>query len=471
MAQMRWPNKYLSVTTLHLDEKNPRLGQETKGRSPREIIQYLFDHDKALEVADSIVTRGYFANEPLLAIPDGRNYVVVEGNRRLAALKALKEPGLLSGSNGRAIERLASQADTEAISKVPVVIAPNRRATDRLLAGRHIGTPVRAWRAENRANFILSKLGEGYSNDQLLEQLGFKFQDIQAARQTMAITGVTYSLNLPDEIRTEIDNRRVKLFSTLERVFDSSVGRMFLKVEPDPEHGFRGTTTKKQFLRAFTHLVTDIVLGNESSRTLNTNKNIRDYFEKRNREAIAVSKKGRFFPEDIIQKRRPAAYKKVPPRKKGKQISQTVLPKDFKVHVGNDRLVDIRRELTRLKRSDFPNAGTVLLRVFLELAIKDYLERTGRLEEMTKELERENKLPRNGVPSMTDLVKEITSVAQEQMNKRDAQKVERALRRDPAAAFSLGDLNTFVHCTDIPSDRDILQFWNRTESLFRLMLE
>lgn len=471
MAQMRWPTKYLSVTTLHLDEKNPRLGQETKRRSPREIIQYLFDHDKALEVADSIVTRGYFANEPLLAIPNGRNYVVVEGNRRLAALKALKEPGLLSGSNGRAIERLARQADTETISKVPVIVAPNRRATDRLLAGRHIGTPVRAWRAENRANFILSKLEEGYSNDQLLEKLGFKFQDIQAARQTMAITGVTYSLDLPDEIRTEIDNRRVKLFSTLERVFDSSVGRMFLKVEPDPEHGFRGTTTKKQFLRAFTHLVTDIVLGNESSRTLNTNKNIRDYFEKRNREAIAVSKKGRFFPEDIIQKRRPAAYKKTPSRKKGKQISQTVLPKDFKVHVGNDRLVDIRRELIRLKRSDFPNAGTVLLRVFFELAIKDYLERTGRLEEMTKELERENKLPRNGVPSMTDLVKEITSVAQEQLNKRDAQKVERALRRDPAAAFSLGDLNTFVHCTDIPSDRDILQFWNRTESLFRLMLE
>ena len=471
MAQMRWPTKYLSVTTLHLDEKNPRLGQETRGRSPREIIQYLFDHDKALEVADSIVTRGYFANEPLLAIPNGRNYVVVEGNRRLAALKALKEPGLLSGSNGRAIERLARQADTDAISKVPVIVAPNRRATDRLLAGRHIGTPVRAWRAENRANFILSKLEEGYSDDQLLEKLGFKFQDIQAARQTMAITTVTYSLDLPDEIRTEIDNRHVKLFSTLERVFDSSVGRMFLKVEPDPEHGFRGTTTKKQFLRAFAHLVTDIVLGKESSRTLNTNENIRDYFEKRNQEAIAVSKKGRFFPEDIIRKRRPAVHKKAPSRKKGKQISQTVLPKNFKIHVGNDRLVDIRRELIRLKRSDFPNAGTVLLRVFLELAIKDYLERTGRLEEMTKELERENKLPRDGVPSMTDLVKEITSVAQEQLNKRDARKVERALRRDPAAAFSLGDLNTFVHCTDIPSDRDILQFWNRTESLFRLMLE
>lgn len=471
MAQTSWPTKFLSITRLHLDEKNPRLGQAATGQTPREIVQYLFDHDKALEIANSIVTRGYFANEPLLAVPDGRNYVVVEGNRRLAALKALREPELLSGSNGRAIERLACRVDLEAISKIPVVIAPDRRATDRLLAGRHIGTPVRAWRAENRANFILSKLNEGYSNDQLQIELGFKPQDIQAARQTKAIVEITYSLDLPDEIKAEIDNRSVKLFSTLERVFESSVGRRYLKIKPDPEHGFRGTTTKAQFLRAFSHLVTDIALGKETSRSLNKNDDIQDYFRKRNRDAIATSKRGRFVPADIIQKRRPATLGKAPPRKKEKRINLTVLPRDFKIHVGSDRLVDIRKELIKLKRNDFPNAGTVLLRVFLELAIIDYLERTGRLEKITKKLRQKNRLPRSGVPSMTDLIKEITSVARGQLSKREADKVERALRRDPAAPFSLGDLNAFVHCTDLPSERDILQFWNRTESLFRFMLE
>ena len=48
------------VAALHLDAKNPRLGRETSARAPREIIQYLFEHDKALEVAQSIATRGYF---------------------------------------------------------------------------------------------------------------------------------------------------------------------------------------------------------------------------------------------------------------------------------------------------------------------------------------------------------------------------------------------------------------------------
>jgi hypothetical protein len=92
MPTYNWSTKPRSVTNLHLDAKNPRLGRETSARAPREIIQYLFDHDKALEVAESIVARGYFPNEPLLAISENDQLVVVEGNRRLAALKALREP-------------------------------------------------------------------------------------------------------------------------------------------------------------------------------------------------------------------------------------------------------------------------------------------------------------------------------------------------------------------------------------------
>ena len=78
-------------------KKTRALEQETTEQTQREIIQYLFDHDKALEIVRSIVTRGYFENEPLLAISERGHYVVVEGNRRLAALKAIKKPELLTG--------------------------------------------------------------------------------------------------------------------------------------------------------------------------------------------------------------------------------------------------------------------------------------------------------------------------------------------------------------------------------------
>jgi hypothetical protein len=476
MAADNWQTKRFSVTGLFLDAKNPRLGRETSKRAPREIIQYLFEHDKALEVAESIATRGYFPNEPLLVIREKDRHVVVEGNRRLAALKALHEPALLEGRLERQIERLARRVtDPELIARVPVIIAPSRRATDRQIAGRHIGTPVLAWQAENRASFILEKLDEGYDNKALLDELGFSAADIQKARQTRAIADMARSLQLPEEVMAKIENPRAKLFTTIERVLDSSAGRDFFKIKSDADHGIRGTTTRVEFARAFSKLVTEVALGKQSSRTLNTNDDIRKYLSSWGADERPQTKQGTFVPSDLIKGRSVASSARksevAVPAKNAKQISKTVLPRDFKVRYGNDRLIDIHRELTKLKRADFPNAGAVLLRVFFELAVMNYLERTGELAKLIEELKAKGKMP-HSTPAMRQIIPVITRIAKRSLSDADATKVEKAMRNDPAAPFTLNDLHAFVHQSgDLPGERDILQFWLRTEPLFRLMLE
>ena len=471
-----WPTTQRAVVNLHLDTKNPRLGRETSNRAPRQIIQYLFDHDKAFEVAQSIVTRGYFPNEPLLAIKEDEHLVVVEGNRRLAALKALREPGLLEGTYQRKVGLLSRQImDPASIAKIPVTIAPSRRATDLQVAGRHIGTPILAWEGENRASFILDKLTEGYTDDQLRDQLRFSTSDIQTARQTRAIADMVRSLDLEEELKAKLDSPRAKVFSTVKRVFDSSAGRRYLMVEPDKDHGLRGSTTKAEFLRGFTKLVTDIALGKASSRTLNTNENIREYFGAWDAQDRPAKKRGSFLPSDIIKGptvASPANKHQASATKKAKAASLTVVPKNFNVRFGNDRLIDIRRELGKLKLPTFPNAGAVLLRVFFELAVLDYLERTGDLSALVEKLEKkeQRKLP-HGTPTMKQLTPEITRLAKAKLRARDAKLVEKALRYDRAAPFSISELHGFVHQADLPSARDIEQFWKRTEPLFRLMLE
>lgn len=470
-----WPTKSISVASLHLDSKNPRLGRETLSRAPREIIQYLFEHDKAVDVAESIASRGYFPNEPLLAVKEDNRYVVVEGNRRLAALKALREPGLLEGSLERKVERLSRRIiDLQPIAKVPVTIAPNRRATDRQIAGRHIGTPVLAWQAENRASFILDKLEEGYDNDELRDELGFSLSDIQRARQTRAIADMARSLDLPEEVKAKLENPRAKLFTTIERVFDSSIGRNYLMVEPNSEHGLRGKTTKKEFIRGFAKIVSDVALGKQSSRTLNTNENIEAYFKSWSPKERPAKKQGSFVPSDVIEGKTVASSKdtkKLPASsKKSKKIFETVLPRDFRIRHGNDRLIDIRNELIILKRKSNPNAGAVLLRVFFELSVLHYLERIGELPKIIKTLKDKGSL-RYGVPTMKQVVPTIIRIAKKNLKTTDALKVEKAIKYDPAAPFSLSELHTFVHQSDLPSERDILQFWSRTEHLFRMMLE
>lgn len=475
MASEIWPTKRAGVPSLHLDAKNPRLGRETTARAPREILQYLFDHDKALDVAESIAKNGFFPNEPLLVVREDEKLVVLEGNRRLAALKALREPGLLEGTKQRQVERLARAiVDPGSIATVSVTVAPSRRATDRQIAARHVGTPVLAWQAENRASFILDKLEEGYDNDELRDQLSFTLADIQAARQTRAVADMARSLDLPEELKAKLDNPRAKVFTTLERIFNSSVGREYLGVEKDAEHGLRGTTAGAEFVKGFTKLVTDIALGKQSSRTLNKNEDIRAYFDSWNPAERPRKGHGTFVPSQLI-KGKSAASPSKPTQgsrsKKSRQETKTVLPRDLKVRFGNDRLTDIRSELTKLRRDTFPNAGAVLLRVFFELAVTNYLERTGELANVITALGGKGKLP-FGTPTMKQLMPTILKIAKAKFSQSDALRVEKAIRYDAAAPFTVSDLHAFVHqSTDLPSPRDIWQFWLRTEPLFRLMLE
>src|SRR5207237_203656 len=120
--------------------------------------------------------------------------------------------------------------------------------------------------------------------------------------------------------------------------------------------------------------------------------------------------------------------------KNSKQESGTVLPRDLKVRVTNERLIDIRRELIKLKRKDFPNAGAVLLRVFFEVAVIDYLERCGELSGIIARIETKEgrKLP-FGVPTLKQLVPEITRIARKHLAASEAIKVEKAVRYDPSA--------------------------------------
>lgn len=472
MPAKEWGTAPRAVKSLQLDGLNPRLPEDT-GRSPREIIQHLFDNDKALELAASIATRGFFPNEPLLAIEEGGRTTVVEGNRRLAALKALLDPTLVDGPDRKTLEKLKTKLGTDgAVRSVPVTTAPNRRATDPQIAGRHVGTPVLAWEAENRARFILAKLAEGYDDAALEDQLGFSASDVQKARQTKAIADMARSLDLSEATKAKLENPRAQVFSTIGRVFDSTVGRKFLGVEPDQQDGLRGTSPPAHFKPVFKKLVEDVVEGRASSRKLNTNENIASYFS--DAGVKPASTKGRFSPTDIVSGKggttTSAKAARIAPVKHTKKDSTRVLPRNFRVLFGTRRLKAIREELVALDRDEFPNAGAVLLRVFLELSIEHYLDKTGELKKLKAELDDKKKL-RYGRVELQHMIGRVVGIAKTKLEARAATSVEKALKYDAAAPFSIRELHDFVHSEDQPNPRDIKTFWLRTEPLFRLMLE
>jgi len=86
--------EYLEADNLEFDTKNPRLVEFgfTKKTPQKEIIETLWEEMAIDEIIMSIKASGFFKNEPLIAVKEEGKFVVIEGNRRLTAVKAISHP-------------------------------------------------------------------------------------------------------------------------------------------------------------------------------------------------------------------------------------------------------------------------------------------------------------------------------------------------------------------------------------------
>ena len=90
------PSIDLLVDQLLLDTNNPRIRDAHK---QRDALQKVIEDqgDKLAVLAESIARNGLNPVDRLLVVADSKNnYVVLEGNRRAAALKILSNPAVLT---------------------------------------------------------------------------------------------------------------------------------------------------------------------------------------------------------------------------------------------------------------------------------------------------------------------------------------------------------------------------------------
>lgn len=94
--QKRSTLKYVKLDDLKLDINNPRFGELYNGSKKEEdLIEYLLYEEAAEEIAAAIVKKNEFYEDKALWViknSDGK-YIVRDGNRRCAAVKALQIPG------------------------------------------------------------------------------------------------------------------------------------------------------------------------------------------------------------------------------------------------------------------------------------------------------------------------------------------------------------------------------------------
>lgn len=136
---------------LKLDRRNPRFGL-SEASSETEALKFLLETADLKELWNSIAERGFEKFEPLVATEEGNELIVLEGNRRLAAVKLLLDPSLLEKEAPRRRVPSIPAEKLETCRKLPVVIVKDREAAAGYIGFKHVNGPAR-WSSLAKARF------------------------------------------------------------------------------------------------------------------------------------------------------------------------------------------------------------------------------------------------------------------------------------------------------------------------------
>lgn len=460
MNYQDWPIKSLSVTNLHLDPSNPRLATSVKRLPQPDLIAELLLHEHVIDLARDISRLGFFPNEPLVAIKDGANTVVVEGNRRLAALKILLNPELAPPEYRSRLSPLISKGKPVP-EKIGVIIAPSRNDAVPLIIARHKGKPVEAWTPIQQARFILDRVEAGLSIDDVADETGLERSEIVKSVRDAKLYDVVRSLELPSNVQPKVSDPHAFPFTTLRRLMDMSSVQKAFKVKADEKAGFRTTLGADRFKRALLKIVTDIAEGNVTSRNVNTAEEVDEYLK-----TIFPKTKGdsdhkgdtEVSADDMVD---PAKIKPVPSRRGRKAtnksgVSKTLVPKSYRVEIEDDRILAIVDELKRLSLSSFPNAIAITFRSLIEMAVTRYLQEAGELQKIIAKQSKGSPKKPDWTPTLRQQLVHIQQEASIPITPEGRKALGKFLS-DTKDSLTLDVMNWFTHNRYIPPTADQLR--------------
>ncbi|KKB98294.1 hypothetical protein [Mycolicibacter arupensis] len=262
-AAAQWPIIEVSLDDLRLDVGNVRL---TSGDlEEADIASYLAEAEDLVGLARDLLRDGYIDNEIPIVVEEDGGYVVMEANRRIAALKAIHDPMIL-GRHAAQLERhLTRYPGTATPTVVRVMVAPSREAAQPVLARLHTGQPKRSWIREQQAIFYHARLSDTVTVDDLRarypREAGKIVSFIRMGEMRELIRGVRYD---DSDLEGFVKSSQLKMTS-LEYAYERPRIRALLGLEFDDQG-----LLKSRRLTSGQHRGLMYLLGRFKDGTLNT---------------------------------------------------------------------------------------------------------------------------------------------------------------------------------------------------------
>lgn len=145
-------SSYMRVSELNFDLSNPRLVEYDLGNNPTdfEVIELLWQVMDVRELVLSIQASGFFYHEPLIVAQENDKNIVIEGNRRLAAVKLLLDSDLALSL--KLDIPTISKEEKAALQTLPVLVDSRENAW-RYLGFKHVNGPAK-WSSFAKSQYI-----------------------------------------------------------------------------------------------------------------------------------------------------------------------------------------------------------------------------------------------------------------------------------------------------------------------------
>lgn len=358
-----WPKKSINVVDLFLDSENIRLDVSPK-LSQEALINDLFTNENAFQILESIAIDGFFPDEIPVVIEKDDKVIVIDGNRRVSALKALMRPEIVPHKE-KTIKELI-KANGPSPRKIDVVVAPSREAVQNLLANKHTQNTKRPWRPLRQAYFYKAQLEGGKSVQNLRDD--YPNVDISKFLRLINVHKIAKSINYETEpINEKVARERSFPATTIERLYNAPSVRRFLGFEFSKDGELKIEIERKEFEKGFRKIITDVVEKNVDSRTLNTEQGIKEYLKNFPKvDTPNKTKTGTLLSSKNFKEIETPTTKR----------SSKLAPKDIEFTLKAPAVRRMLQELQKITYRQLPNASHDLLRSFLECALKAYFEQT-----------------------------------------------------------------------------------------------
>lgn len=481
-----WLNKKTprSVDLLKLWPENPRLNPEEKHIQLSDFADDLTfeDADKKqfFKLLKSIAEDGFIPADPVVVWKNEENdkYYVAEGNRRVLALKLLREPQKAPKSIRGFVRTQSGRIDKKSIEKIQVNVAPNFEDAEWYINQRNSTSSLQQnWSRVQQQRWI-SELYEKYNGD--IEKITSITKMTQGELESFIrilkikdlVKDEVVKSKLSDEEYSNATSYKFPI-TILERFFSNKDVKE--KWGIDYEGIELNFINKASFLNAYTELIRNIVAKNSDNvidtRTITSNlDSILDKLPKVDLENIESNEETNSEADaDVTENSEPTETQNEEPNvpappvfiKNDPNRSRLVL-QIYSLNTDSYRLIYLFEELKKIPFS-YSNCMAASVRVFLDLSVLKFIETENLSNAISSQYRKEIR--------DVSLKNRLEYLKQNTLTEKPKKIVEKLLQS--SNEFSLDVLNGYIHSQDSHYlEKTFLnRFWDFLFPLFEYLIE